>query len=371
MFFHLILTTECNLACSYCCGEAELDARGNREVSRYDVYLPVRISYSIQDLQRFCSLDPECSLIFYGGEPLLEVERMQQIMDAVHARRFIIQTNGLLLHKLGAEYLKRLHTIAVSIDGREGTTDAFRGAGTFRRVIRNLKLLMARGFSGELIARMTVMEPVDIYEEVRWLLNNDEFSFGSVHWQLNAGFWHDFGRRDFERWVERSYNPGIRRLARFWVEELGRGRVLRLYPFLGIVKSLLSGRPAELRCGAGWANYAIQTDGHIVPCPSMWGMREFYLGHVRYSHPLRLPKVFVEAWCRGCRIRFVCGGRCLYANVMRRWSADAYRIVCRTVENLVEALRAQLPEIRRCLREGVVRLEDFEFLEFNGCEIIP
>ncbi len=44
------------------------------------------------------------------------------------------------------------------------------------------------GFVGELIARMTVMEQTDNYKQVKWLLNNDEFSFSSVHWQLNAGF---------------------------------------------------------------------------------------------------------------------------------------------------------------------------------------
>jgi len=35
-------------------------------------------------------------------------------------------------------------------------------------------------FVGKLIARMTVMEQVDIYKQVKWLLNNDEFSFSSV-----------------------------------------------------------------------------------------------------------------------------------------------------------------------------------------------
>ena len=44
------------------------------------------------------------------------------------------------------------------------------------------------GFVGELIAGMTVMEQTDIYKQVKWLLNNDEFSFSSAYSELNAGF---------------------------------------------------------------------------------------------------------------------------------------------------------------------------------------
>ncbi|MGC8940395.1 MAG: hypothetical protein ACP5KU_07875, partial [Candidatus Bathyarchaeia archaeon] len=46
------------------------------------------------------------------------------------------------------------------------------------------------------------------------------------------------------------------------------------YPFLGIADSFLKGeRESLLRCGGGWINYAIQTDGYIIPCPTMWGMK--------------------------------------------------------------------------------------------------
>ncbi len=148
----------------------------------------------------------------------------------------MMQTNGLLLDRLEPSYVNRFHTILVSIDGDEALTDFYRGAGTFRKVVDNLKLIKKNGFSGELIARMTVMENTEIYEQVRWLLQNDEFSFSSVHWQLNAGFWkNDFARRDFKRWSEESYNPGIRGLVKFWVDHMEeKGVVLRLYPLLGL-----------------------------------------------------------------------------------------------------------------------------------------
>jgi uncharacterized protein len=342
--------------------------------SYVDYSLPRKITYDVSFLDEFCEQDPNCVLTFYGGEPLLRVEEIREIMDNVKAKHFMMQTNGLLLDRLEAEYVNRLHTLLVSVDGNEALTDFYRGNGTFRKVIDNLKLIKRNGFRGELIARMTVMEQTDIYKQVRWLAENDEFSFASIHWQLNAGFWkNDFKRRQFKQWSEEDYNPGIRKLAEFWVDNMEEnGVVLRLYPFLGIAQSLLSGeRESLLRCGGGWINYTIQTDGHIVPCPAMWGMKDYYLGHISNSDPLKLRKVFAKEPCTRCDIYHVCGGRCLYANVTKRWSNEAYRLVCDTVKNLVESVVEKMPRIRNLIKCEKIRKGDFEFMKYNGCEIIP
>ena len=287
-------------------------------------------------------------------------------MDNVEAKHFMIQTNGLLLDKLEPEYINRFHTILVSIDGEESLTDYYRGSGTFRKVLGNLKLITSNGFSGELIARMTIMEQTDIYKQARWLLNNGEFSFSSLHWQLNAGFWgNDYQRRNFEQWTNTSYIPGVRQLAGFWVDQMeGKGVVLKIYPFLGIANSLLhKEKSCLMRCGAGWINYAIQTDGHIIPCPTMWGMKKYYLGHIKNADPLGLDRVLLDQRpCINCPILNICGGRCLYANVTKRWSDEAYSKVCHTVAQLVETIETEIPRIKRLL-EKKDKSERFRFHE--------
>jgi uncharacterized protein len=339
-----------------------------------DYSLPIRLGYDVDLLDRFCRKDPDCVLTFYGGEPLLCVDEIKKIMDNVKAALFMIQTNGLLLNRLEAEYVNRFHTILVSIDGDEVLTDFYRGKGVFSNVVNNLKLIKHHGFEGEVIARMTVMEQTDIYRQVLWLLNNQMFPFTSVHWQLNAGFWKDnLRRRDFEKWSSENYNLGISKLAKFWVDIMEkRGSVLKLYPFLGIAQSLLNKEEnCLLRCGSGWINYAIQTDGQVIPCPSMWGMRDYYLGHISDLDPTGLKKVFVGEPCQKCRNFPLCRGRCLYANITQRWNPEAYRHVCKTVENLIEAVTEQLPRIQELIGTGRIRLTDFEFQKYNGCEIIP
>jgi putative peptide-modifying radical SAM enzyme len=296
-------------------------------------------------------------------------------MNKIAPTHFMIQTNGLLLDKLESKYVNRFHTILVSIDGEENLTDYYRGKGTFRKVIDNLKLIKRNGFEGELIARVTVMEQTDIYQQVRWLLDNADFSFSSVHWQLNAGFWgNDYQRRSFEKWSKTSYIPGVRKLATFWANHMEeQGVVLKLYPFLGIADSILHGeKNCLMRCGGGWINYAIQTDGNIIPCPTMWGMEKYYLGHISDANPLHLKKILVDQPpCASCSILNMCGGRCLYANITKRWSDEAYCKVCNTVAELVAAVKAEIPRIELLLKDEKISLKDLDFVKYNGCEIIP
>jgi uncharacterized protein len=374
MFFHVILTTSCNSECRYCYGEALEDVDDDSGDLDVDYDLPRKINYSADQLDRLCKQDPYCVLTFYGGEPLLCPEEIRQIMDKTKPQFFMLQTNGLLLDRLEPDYVNRFHTILVSVDGDEMLTDFYRGPGTFRKIIRNLRLITDNGFRGELIARMTVMENTDIYKQVKWLLENKEFPFSSVHWQLNAGFWKtDYVRRRFEKWSREDYNIGVRKLAEFWVDKMENdGVVLRLYPFLGIAESFVSGeKEALLRCGGGWINYAIQTDGQIIPCPTMWGMKAHYVGHVTAANPLKLVKEFVSEPCTDCANLKSCGGRCLYANVMKRWGAQAYDQVCDTVRNLVNAVASQMPRIDNLMKKGRINFRDFEYVRFNGCEIIP
>ncbi len=376
MFFHVILTTDCNLQCRYCFGESlddfDEDFSDDLEV---DYSLPRKINYDLGLLDGFCRKDPDCVVTFYGGEPLVCMDTLRQIMDTVKPKHFMIQTNGLLLDKLEPKYVNRFHTILVSIDGEEALTDYYRGKGTFRKVIDNLKLIKRNGFRGELIARVTVMEQTDIYKQIRWLLENQEFPFTSVHWQLNAGFWgNDYQRRNFKEWSQSNYMPGVKALAKFWVDTMEqKGVVLKLYPLLGIANSLLhEEKNCLLRCGGGWINYAIQTDGYIIACPTMWGMTQHYMGHIKDAEPLKLEKVSVnQPPCSECEILGVCGGRCYYANVTQRWSVDAYKEVCQTVKSLADDVQAEVPRIKKLIADGKIRLADFDYVKYNGAEIIP
>ncbi len=374
MYFHLILTDNCNLCCSYCRAKAFEDleeSEGERAVC-IDENIPVELSFDLPLLYDFLRKDPGATLTFYGGEPLLRSDLVERIVREAPVKRFMIQTNGLLLDRLSPETVNRFTTILVSLDGRKDLTDASRGNGVYDKVMQNIRAIIGNGFHGELIARMTVTERTDIVDAVRYLSSNPDHSFSSVHWQIDANFAGDFAHRQFREWAEGSYNPGIQELAGIWVDHMEtEGRVMKWYPFLDPMEDLLYGRTSRLRCGSGHSNYSIMTDGNIGPCPVMIGMKQYYVGHIATSHPLGLATVDVGGECTSCPIQGFCGGRCLYSNITRPWGEAERQLVCSTVRTLHTALLAQLPRVRGLIRNGAIAPADFMHEKFNGCEIIP
>lgn len=372
MFVHLYLTDDCNLSCSYCRGKIFDTPELDRENISIDEDIPADVTYNLQDLYRFLSGDPDPVVTFIGGEPTLRSGLLIRIMEEAPARRFMIQTNGTGLHRLPTEIVNRFETILISLDGDRMTTDQMRGEGTYNRVTQNIQHIIANGYQGELIARITVHEPADIRKSVTHLTWNPEYPFTSVHWQMDADFWNDYSLRSFKRWSQESYIPGIRQLIRDWVDHMEQtGEVLRWYPFIDPVQDLLSGKKTRLRCGSGYANYTILTDGSIAPCPIMVGMTDYYSGNIRSATFADLRDFPVKGRCEQCDIQDFCGGRCLYSSIMEPWPAEGRNLVCDTVRDLREGLIAVLPRIKEMLQEEKISLEQFVHEKYNGCEIIP
>ena len=150
-----------------------------------------------------------------------------------------------------------------------------------------------------------------------------------------------------------------------------KGEVLRWYPFLDPTEDLLQGRQTRLRCGSGYANYSIMTDGHIAPCPVMTGMTQYYVGHIRDADPQHLAVVTITGECTGCTFFGFCGGRCLYSNITKPWTKDERRFICSTVENLFWGLTDVLSRVKDLIANEIICPADFSHEKFNGCEIIP
>ena len=100
MHFYATLNLNCNLQRRYCHGKC-VDDFGKPFPFKVDSYLPTTVRYNTADLAKFLRRDPEpATIIFYGGEPTLALEKMQEIMDDCPENIFMMQTNGLLLDKL-------------------------------------------------------------------------------------------------------------------------------------------------------------------------------------------------------------------------------------------------------------------------------
>lgn len=160
-FRQLILnvTWDCNLRCKYCCYSDEYPySRGYG--ADYITFATARkaIDYYLFHLERTRIRYPQrrAVITFYGGEPLLNVDLIIEVIQYIRAlgegnALFTITTNGTLLTSDAADLLVK-HNVAVfiSLDGPQSEHDRLRvysdGRGSFQTVYENCLELMGRHF---------------------------------------------------------------------------------------------------------------------------------------------------------------------------------------------------------------------------------
>lgn len=363
--YFIILTRRCNLKCKYC-GEDYLFEEP-----------PIDLDYPISALNDFLEKDnTPISIQFYGGEPLLKIPLMEKIIDSLDfVQYWTVQTNALRLSQLDSTYFDKIKTILVSIDGRADTTDFNRGTGVYSKVLKNCQEIRANGYSGELVARMAVSEVADIYEEVRHLDSLDNPSFDYIHWQLDTQWDDDIHARwkNFDNWLNFSYNPGISKLVDWWYNEMTTGRVVGIVPFLPIINDLLNNTSSSLRCGAGIDSFAINPNGSISVCPISPEFKFSIVGDIWKNTPQDIHNtMFVGDPCPDCDVYGLCGGRCLFINKTKLWGEKGFIKVCSSVKHLIRELERIVPSIKELINNQVIKKEAFNYpLYNNGCEIIP
>jgi len=358
MLYIVLTTGKCNLKCRYCGGSFPPNL------------VPWRVNYSIANLKSFISSDSKPVIAFYGGEPLLNVGFIREVMEELPDARFVIQTNGTLIGNLEPEYWLRFDTVLLSIDGREEVTDHYRGVGIYERAVEAARWLRSIGFNKDMVARMTVSEISDIFLDIGHLLSLNLFSY--IHWQLNV-IW-SVPWKDFDVWCRDSYLPGISRLVHLWIRKARKGEVLGLVPFLTLLKMMIKGemigRPP---CGAGVDSLAISTNGDIIACPIAVDVEWAKLGNISLGTMSQMiNKVWIGEPCISCSYLKYCGGRCLYANYERLWGEEGFRKTCEVTIYTINKLAEIKEEVSSLLNRKVISMEQICYPPFNNTtEIIP
>ena len=142
------LTEDCNFRCKYCA----FDESHPQERNHSEKTLPIDAAKKEMESFYGRTNGREAYVVFYGGEPLLEYEK---IIDLVNHGNLIsngifkysLTTNGVLLTKDKIEFLaKNNFLITVSIDGPQDIHDKHRisknGKGTHKTIESNLKKIL-------------------------------------------------------------------------------------------------------------------------------------------------------------------------------------------------------------------------------------
>lgn len=146
----LQVTQNCNFRCKYCIYSGEHNSRQRTHTKKHMSWDTAR--KAVDFLLEHSVDSKEVHLSFYGGEPLLEFELIEKIVDYSKGRfvgkklNFGMTTNGTLLTEEKIRYLDahNFH-IMISLDGPKEINDQNRvfadGRGTFDAVIKKLDLI--------------------------------------------------------------------------------------------------------------------------------------------------------------------------------------------------------------------------------------
>ncbi|WP_054743909.1 radical SAM protein [Cellulosilyticum ruminicola] len=177
----LVMTDQCNFRCSYCINSSEYNfSKGYSNCNISIDTIDKALELYVTNYKKSLEWNPKnrFSITFYGGEPLLQydkicytiekVKKYYKILDA----QYTITTNGYLLTEDKVKYLIDNNVyINVSIDGYEEIHDLNRktidNKPTFAKVVYNFmnaKAIAPSNMLGILITMDYQVSPIKMYE---------------------------------------------------------------------------------------------------------------------------------------------------------------------------------------------------------------
>jgi radical SAM protein with 4Fe4S-binding SPASM domain len=278
-------------------------------------------------------------VVLTGGEPLAHPQRAELLAELIALRtqikpaRLVLRTNLAYATERGLleKIVQCADQVVISLDGDEGSHDGRRGAGAYARTVANLRRLFplspdpsplnrrATSPQGPQIVLAATLSAAQIAgvegETVRRLAQ-----------ELGAGV-----RFKPVLPLGRAAGEGLGLEFYSSLDEDGETRLSQLQP--------------AATCGLGM-NLYISPDGECYPCYALTGS-EHHLGNalengleaVLASEGFqRLKRVTVDSneKCRGCGLRYLCGGFC------RAWGSpedpDAPPADCRALQERARGL---------------------------------
>lgn len=307
----LYLTEDCNLRCTYCF-VAKRPRRMSLETAlrSVDMFLHRNLSGGLSELD----------LTFFGGEPFLELDLMEAVVDYARRRRpnlykrirVSATTNGTvigprverLIRDSGMELL-------ISFDGlpeASAERPLVGGGASYRRVVETLPRLLS--WSARAAVRMTFHpRALNLLDNVRHALE-----LGARSVVLAPVFEADW--QGHEARLAQAYAE----LTEWFLAECRAGRRPGLeFTWLQLRKwhQAQSGAPRPGRpCPVGHSLLAVNPDGQVMPCHRFLNRPGDWLGSIHQAHldAARRPYQQLEAVetpdCRSCPARPICAGGC-------------------------------------------------------------
>lgn len=334
----IFLTERCNLACEYCYQSELTNKRDLDEKTGKDI-IDFLFSHSGNYL----------SIAFFGGEPLLRFDLMQNLMEYAKDKRreglrlsFSANTNGTLINREILDYLRKNRVgIVLSLDGTPQAHDLRRrdrsGKGCFHILEEKIPMLLED--PRQVHIRMTVTpETVEyMFEGVRYIHSLGFQSLALAMDRIHDG-WDDEKREIFKNeyveilnWYKFKYREG----NSFALVDLDYGALSLSRPY----------REKGMPCNAGIEGIAVDPCGVLFPCYRFVGIKGTDIGDIFRGFDEEKRDLYRNYYrnniekCRDCSLNFRCH-RCPWLSFVR--TGDIYEPVeinCFEAELMINLFR--------------------------------
>jgi len=283
---HLVIwvTSACNLACRYC---YEGNAKINQMMDR------TTADRILGYIEENADEKEEISVVFHGGEPLLNFELIKyfvrKISEKYEKRQFKLTTNGTVMNWEIAQFLldNFQNGVSLSVDGNESTHDSNRvyidGKGSFKTVMENISTYFTKEQYSKFTIRMTLTSETinKLFDNCTYFVN---MGFSTIITALNQ-YDKAWNAQKFEKLQGQVYD--------IYQEAIKSG-----YEEKGIYLSVLDWRNrVKGECKISKENLKIYVNGDVYPCIASVGDESLILGNIHVE-----PFANIDLIERICRI---------------------------------------------------------------------
>ncbi|MDD3043992.1 MAG: radical SAM protein [Candidatus Delongbacteria bacterium] len=322
------ITENCNLECKYCYGAFGKLKRTN-SVKKEDVEL------CVDSIFRYPKLSSEIEINFFGGEPLLEYEKLKQFVKYIEEKKhnikvqYVITTNGTLINREIVEFLKEFNFyVLLSCDGIKNCNDQNRifknGMGSFETINKNVINLIKNKIPLKILMLITP------YSSKYFASNLKYFDYLGVKVVSSSPFYHSSGI-NISPMVHSSeftvLENQLKKYCLYIIEKITQKLDFILFVELRdfvkeILYSNLSNDPICMATNG--SGIYIDYKGNIYPCPDFKGTsNKFLVGNTKCDYEFSKINKYIKIMkntrelpdCKNCLINNICTGLCLSQHI--------------------------------------------------------
>lgn len=319
---YVILTEDCNLACEYCFILGNLIKNNKKTVMSLSTAEKV-VDFLSANLQG--DKDNPPIVIFYGGEPLLNFEVLEFIINKfnkIECRyfenddlKFSIVTNGTLVTRNIAKYLSENNvSVSVSIDGNEKNHDEIRrfynNHGSFNSAINGFLLLQEAGANPSISFTLGNHNLKNISKTMKYFAKILKPSSVGINFQINTPTNEKFVT------IKNQSLAVIEAFKTLREEGIYEDRIMRR------LNAFIEGSIRLYDCAAYGSQIVCAPDGDLGICHAYLDSKEYFFGNLIKNPNLSIPSTAIENWirrtpfnmpqCFNCSAISLCGGGCAY-----------------------------------------------------------